>query len=124
MLQYRRARSSASSKRGAQDSSKVSALDREIWDAFQSEPEEVGFASEVSAARLKREQPAQEITVNWEDIEGLDREALVKVRVNQSLFRSIILAGYRNACAVCTLPIRCSWSPLTSSRGQSTSRLE
>ena len=43
--------------------------------------------------------------MEWRDVSGLEREAVTKVRVNQHLFRSIVLAGYREACAVCGLPI-------------------
>jgi hypothetical protein len=47
----------------------------------------------------------QSPTVEWEDVQGLDRQAITKVRVNQHFFRSMILAGYRSQCAVCELPI-------------------
>lgn len=36
---------------------------------------------------------------------GLDKERLVKTRVNQSLFRKIITHNYSNSCAVCSLNI-------------------
>ncbi len=44
--------------------------------------------------------------VEWEDVRGLDREAITKVRVNQHFFREMILANYRQRCAVCEVPFR------------------
>jgi RNase P/RNase MRP subunit p30 len=46
-----------------------------------------------------------EESVAWEDVRGLDREAITKVRVNWNLFRSIILSSDAEKCAVCRLPI-------------------
>ncbi|HEX3656758.1 MAG TPA: HNH endonuclease [Pirellulales bacterium] len=92
--------------RGIQGLGKGSHLDGEIWDAFQQDPESIGFESEVITASFLGRAPEASKAVRWEDAEGLDREALTKVRVNQALFRSIILAGYRNACCVCKTPVR------------------
>jgi predicted restriction endonuclease len=36
--------------------------------------------------------------------EGKEKEAVVKIRINQSFFREMILASYRSRCAVCFLP--------------------
>lgn len=91
--------------RGISGLSKTSRLDREIWDEFTADAERVGFESEVATARVRAAPLQMSSTVEWETLEGLDREAVTKVRVNQSLFRSIIVAGYRCECCVCTLPI-------------------
>ena len=91
--------------RGIKGLSKASKLDGEIWDAFEREPEKIGFDSEVAFARLTGKEPRLVKVVEWGDIEGLDKESVTKVRVNQHLFRSIVLAGYGGECAVCRLPI-------------------
>lgn len=91
--------------RGIKGLSKASRLDAEVWSQFQADPESVGYESELAFARLERISPRTSDSVEWEDIQGLDRTVLTKVRVNQHLFRSIILAGYRSECAVCKLPI-------------------
>ena len=95
--------------RGIRGLSKGSQLDKAIWDEFQADPEFIGFESEkaiaiVKATPLGSTDDADNAT--WEDIRGLDRDAITKVRVNQSFFRSMILAGYDNACCVCAMPIR------------------
>lgn len=91
--------------RGIKGLSKASGLDREIWESFERDPEQTGFQSEDVIARLMDRPLQQAATVEWDDIQGLDREAITKVRVNQGLFRSIILSGYREECAVCGLPV-------------------
>ena len=92
--------------RGIRGLDKGSQLDAQIWHEFESDPESVSFeAEELFAALLHRELRAEPV-VAWEDVQGLEREAVTKVRVNQHFFRSLILAGYRARCAVCELPLR------------------
>ena len=83
----------------------VSRVDRDIWEAFHACPEEVGFESEMAVAELGDEAPRMIERVDWADVKGLDKEAVTKIRVNQHLFRCIVLSGYRGACAVCGMPI-------------------
>ena len=103
--------------RGVTGLQKVAQLDREIWSHFAANPEQLSFESEVALAKfagrtVEEESAAESATdssaasaVRWDDVAGLDREALVRVRVNQRFFRSLILASYDTACAVCGLPI-------------------
>ena len=91
--------------RGIKGLRKTSALDREIWDSFEQDPERTGFQSEAVCAKLMHRPLHQAETVEWDDIQGLDKEAITKVRVNQHLFRSIILSSYREECAICGLPV-------------------
>jgi len=97
----------ALASRGISGLSKGSQLDRAIWDEFQTDPERVSFESEQATAIAKGATLETSDDALWEDIRGLDRDAVTKVRVNQNFFRSMILAGYDNSCCVCGLPIRC-----------------
>lgn len=64
----------------------------------------MAYQSEIALAQLKGLKE-YEIVPSEEDIpEGKDREAIVKVRVNQNFFRQMILSGYRIRCSVCALP--------------------
>ncbi|MBI2825339.1 MAG: HNH endonuclease [Planctomycetia bacterium] len=92
--------------RGVRGLSKASQEDRAICEQFAADPESIGFECETAAARLCGAEPELSEAVLWEDVQGLDRETIVKVRVNQCLFRSIVLAGYDYACSICTMPIR------------------
>jgi putative restriction endonuclease len=91
--------------RGIRGLSKASQLDEAVWAQFHENPNEIGYESEVEFARLTGQSPRAADSVSWRDIRGLDKHVITKVRVNQHLFRAMILAGYRNECAVCELPI-------------------
>lgn len=92
-------------QRGIRGLAKVSHVDKLVWDEFERRPETVGFDSEVAVATLSHKQPRMVHSVDWEDIHGVDRNAVTRIRVNQHLFRSMVIAGYREACAVCGLPL-------------------
>ena len=92
-------------KRGVGGLKNVSRLDREIFADFLADPESIALAAEEAYARVMSIDLRQSPTVEWEDVQGLDRQAITKVRVNQHFFRSLILASYRSQCAVCELPI-------------------
>lgn len=91
-------------QRGIKGLSKASKTDAEVWHDFQQNPEEVAFDSEQAFANLMACPVRAEAEIRWEDVQGLDRQAVTKVRVNQQFFRSLVLAGYGNRCAVCELP--------------------
>jgi putative restriction endonuclease len=96
---------------------KASRVDRAVWEAFRADPEQVGYESEVAWADAIQAAPRQDETAEWqrmagragkgawEGLKGLDRRAAVKVRVNQHLFRAMILVGYEGRCAICGLGI-------------------
>ncbi len=90
--------------RGIKGLPNASRMDAEIWHDFERSPEEVAFESEQAFSSLMNQEVRAEAEVRWEDVQGLDRQAVTKVRVNQQFFRSLVLAGYGNRCAVCELP--------------------
>lgn len=94
-------------RRGVVGLQKSANVEREIWQEFQDDPESVSFNAASALATLKGKPVEETDDDNIEPVPlvGLDRESLVRVRVNQRLFRAMILAGYREMCAVCELPI-------------------
>ena len=82
--------------------------EEEIWHAFADRPEALAFESEqLLADRL--DQPIEQVAdVDTDDlpVAGLEREATVRVRVNQSFFRSRILSAYNFRCCVTGLTIQ------------------
>jgi putative restriction endonuclease len=80
----------------------------EIWQEFAKNPEKFAFDSErLLADRLG--QPIEEVAdVDTDDLPtaGIEREATVRVRVNQSFFRSRILSAYNFRCCVTGLTIQ------------------
>jgi putative restriction endonuclease len=95
----------ASAARGVAGLKKTSSIDREVWQEFELNPESLAFEAEREyASRMKHELRAAPV-VEWDDVEGLDEARVLKVRVNQQFFRSMILSSYGMRCAVCELPI-------------------
>jgi len=92
-------------ERGVSGLKKASRLDGTIWQQFEEDPEGVAFEAEQAYARLLSRDLRFIEDVQWQDVRGLDTTALTKVRVNQHFFRSIVLSGYRERCAVCELPV-------------------
>lgn len=80
--------------KGAQNTSK---LDKEIWNEFFNNLEQLAFESEMLLYKLKQEEfPTEEDDFK----EGKEKERIVKTRINQSFFRSTLLASYNNTCCI------------------------
>lgn len=87
----------------------------EIYNEFASNWDEMLYESEILLAsyqKIRIEEDfldKQEIEKLEQDIligkEGLDVQRLVKTRVNQSLFRKVVVNNYSNSCTVCSLNI-------------------
>ena len=80
----------------------------EIWDEFARDPEALAFESERLLA-LRRGKSVEEVAeIETDDLPktGIEREAMVKVRVNQSFFRRRILSAYNFRCCVTGLTAR------------------
>ncbi len=82
--------------------------EEEIWGEFAERPELLAFESErLLAARLHK--PIEEVAdVDTNDLPptGREREATVRVRVNQSFFRDRILSAYNFRCCVTGLTVK------------------
>ena len=86
--------------KGASNSSK---MDKVIFDEFYSNWSNLAYESEVQLAKLL----SRDINegVDFEIKEGKVRESVVKIRVNQSFFRSTVLASYENKCCITGISI-------------------
>jgi predicted restriction endonuclease len=88
----------------------VSALDRQIWDEFNTNWENLAVESESVIEDLAKEHHTQPLfteLVTGDKIEaaetlleGRSRSAVVQVRVNQSFFRRAVLASYQGRCCM------------------------
>ncbi|MBE0638759.1 MAG: HNH endonuclease [Bacteroidales bacterium] len=85
--------------RGAKNSSK---LDKETWDEFFEQIDISSYQSEKILASLKHTtiEKLHHISEDEMPKEGKIRERLIKTRVNQSFFRSMILAAYNHTCCI------------------------
>lgn len=76
--------------------------EEEVWHEFSQHPEALAYESEqLLAARLgKTIEDAADINTRDLPVQGIEREAIVRVRVNQSFFRRRIISAYEFRCCV------------------------
>jgi len=83
-----------------------SKLEEDIWDEFNGNWEKLAFESEQLIAKFSNRPIEEASEIDVEDIrEGIERETLVKYRVNQSFFRSTVLSSYYFKCCITGLSI-------------------
>lgn len=74
-----------------------------IWDEFHENKEELVFESERILAEIQNttiEEKYKKILDGTDALEGKTKVREVKTRVNQKVFRDIVLANYNGSCAV------------------------
>ena len=87
--------------RGIKGASNSSKLDKEIWDEFYNNWEDLAFESELERARIENRSVLEENFVDINTIpEGKTKEQVVKARINQTFFRKSILAAYNATCCI------------------------
>lgn len=88
--------------RGVRGAVNASKLDREIWNEFYGNWDEALFLSEEILAQKQHStiEKINKIELDNFPINGKEKERLVKTRVNQSLFRNIVLATYNHECCI------------------------
>lgn len=88
--------------RGIKGASNASKLDAEIWNEFFNNWNTLPFESEKLLANFENTTIEELNKISEIELprEGKTREQIVKVRVNQSFFRSSILASYNNTCCI------------------------
>jgi putative restriction endonuclease len=76
----------------------------EIWNEFSNDWDKLAFESERLLGQMTGSEP--KLIVEERDFpQGISREALVRVRVNQGFFRSAVLAAYGTRCCITGLSI-------------------
>ena len=71
-----------------------------IWDEFADDKERLFLEAERIKAQLLSQPIEQTLNIQPADLVGEDREAVVRQRVNQSAFRTMILYNYEGRCAI------------------------
>jgi len=91
-------------KRGVKGMQHGGKLEEKIWDEFNQNWDELAYQSEIVLADLRGQKESDLVKKFEKELPpGKEREAIVKVRINQNFFREMILASYRNRCTVCSL---------------------
>lgn len=95
-------------KRNITGAAHGSKLDVEVWNEFNQDWDKLAFESEKLLAKRTGNQ-VEDFVVDVELLDipkvGKEREATVKVRVNQSFFRKAVLAAYGSKCCITGLDI-------------------
>ena len=89
-------------ERGIRGAVNASKLDKQIWDEFYNNWDKALIESEKLLAKIKKTTIEKLNKIDEVELikEGLVKERLVKTRVNQSIFRSIVLATYNYTCCI------------------------
>ena len=92
-------------KRGISGASHGSIADQAVWDEFNHDWDRLAFESERLRAQLAGSPLAPASSTTSESPPGAEREAMIRVRVNQSFFRAAILAAYASTCCITGLAV-------------------
>jgi len=89
-------------KRGVKGMSHGSQAEEPVWNEFYGKVEKLVEVSEPLLAKFKKVPLEISANIDVYDLprEGKEREAIVKLRVNQSFFREMILSLYKNTCCI------------------------
>ncbi len=83
-----------------------SKLEEDIWNEFNGNWEDLAFESERLIAQFQNKTVEEINLINIDNLpKGKERERLVKTRVNQSFFRSMVLSSYNLKCCITGLSI-------------------
>jgi putative restriction endonuclease len=88
--------------RGIKGASNASKLDKEIWNEFYQDWDRLPFDSEKLRASFEHSTVEKLNLIDEDELpkEGRTRDRMVKTRVNQAFFRTMILASYNNTCCI------------------------
>ncbi|WP_181304881.1 HNH endonuclease [Rufibacter sp. XAAS-G3-1] len=94
-------------KRGIKGAQNTSKLDREIWNQFNQNWDELPYESEKVRAKFDHSTVEEVYQIDEAELpkEGKVREQIVKVRVNQAFFRRTVLAAYNSTCCITGIQI-------------------
>jgi putative restriction endonuclease len=84
----------------------ASNADRAIWEEFHADWDKLAFESEqLLEPLIEKKTCLSKKEIPDEIVEGKEKEAVVRIRVNQSFFRSAVLASYDSRCCITGLSI-------------------
>ncbi len=95
-------------KRGIVGLVNASKLDGEVWNEFNNNWDDLAFESEKILASLEGGDIFKRTPIIDEDfciMEGVEKERLVKIRVNQNFFRQTVLSAHNSTCCITGIDI-------------------
>ncbi|MFP5438159.1 MAG: HNH endonuclease [Bacteroidia bacterium] len=83
-----------------------SKLEEKVWNEFNGNWEKLAYESELLIAKFQNKKIEETSNIELNDFPlGLERDAVIKQRVNQNFFRSTILSSYNLKCCITGLSI-------------------
>jgi HNH endonuclease len=81
--------------------------EEDIWRDFEDDPESLAFESERLVAKFTGRKLEEIAEIDERELpkEGLERERVVRVRVNQHFFRAAVLSSYDYKCCITGLAV-------------------
>lgn len=92
----------ATGRHGMASGSKVC---KPYWDEFSNNREALFLEAQNIIARKLQQPIEQTLQISNQELQGVDRLAIVKQRVNQNAFRTMVLNNYENRCAITGISI-------------------
>ena len=71
-----------------------------IWDEYANDKERLFFEAQQIRAELMQNSIEESLNIPQTLLVGKEKETIIKQRVNQSVFRTMILQNYENKCAI------------------------
>ncbi len=71
-----------------------------IWDEFSGDKERLFAEAQKIKAHLSGQTIAASLNISEPELEGKEKETVIKTRINQSVFRNMILSNYESCCAI------------------------
>ena len=76
-------------------------MEQELWDEFYANPERLVFESERLIAKFSKKNIEEITDIDITNLpEGKERETIIRQRVNQSFFRSVVMSSYNYRCCI------------------------
>lgn len=76
-------------------------LEEEVWAEFYNNPESLAFESERLIAQISKQETDNSSDFNPENFpQGIDKEIIIKQRINQNFFRATVMCSYNFSCCI------------------------
>lgn len=76
-------------------------IEEEVWNEFYGNPDLLAYESEKLIAKFSNQDIELSSNINTENLPiGVEREAIIKQRVNQSFFRATVISSYNQKCCI------------------------
>ena len=75
-------------------------VSKPVWDEFAGDKEKLFLEAQRIKANLLHKPIEETLHITSKELEGKEKESVIKQRVNQAAFRSMILYNYKERCAI------------------------